>query len=74
MESNNSFWIASDNLTWNQFSKLNLFLHELQGIEPIVSVARMYKDHSSAHALGYVSQVSAKDLKNKKYLKVSLKF
>ena len=29
----------------------------------------MYKDNSSAHVLGYVSQVSAKDLKNKKYLK-----
>ena len=61
--------IISDNLNWSEFSRINLFLHELQGIEPIVSVARMYKDHSSAHALGYVSQVSAKDLKNKKYLK-----
>ena len=29
----------------------------------------MYNDNSSAHVLGYVSQVSAKDLKNKKYLK-----
>ena len=38
-------------------------------IEPIVSVARVYKDNSSAHILGYVSQVSQKDLKNKKYLK-----
>ena len=61
--------IISDNLTWSEFSRVNLFLHELQGIEPIVSVARIYKDHSSAHALGYVSQVSAKDIKNKKYLK-----
>ena len=60
--------ILSDNLTWSEFSKINLFLHELQGVEPIVSVARIYKDDSSAHALGYVSQVSAKDLKNKKYL------
>ena len=34
-----------------------------------MSVARVYKDSSSAHILGYVSQVSAKDLKNKKYLK-----
>ena len=61
--------IISDNLTWSEFSRVNLFLHELQGVEPIVSVARIYKDQSSAHALGYVSQISAKDLKNKKYLK-----
>ena len=61
--------IISDNLTWSEFSRVNLFLHELQGVEPIVSVARVYKDISSAHVLGYVSQVSAKDLKNKKYLR-----
>ena len=61
--------IISDNLNWAEFSRINLFLHELQGVEPIVSVARVYNDNSSAHALGYVSQVSAKDLKNKKYLK-----
>ena len=61
--------IVSDNLDWSEFSRINLFLHELQGIEPVVSVARVYKDSSSAHILGYVSQVSAKDLKNKKYLK-----
>ncbi len=61
--------IISDNLNWSEFSRINLFLHELQGVEPIVSVARLYEDSSSAHVLGYVSQVSAKDLKNKKYLK-----
>ena len=38
-------------------------------MEPIVSVARVYKDNSSAHVLGYVSQASAKDLQNKSYLK-----
>jgi len=60
--------IISDNLNWSEFSRVNLFLHELQGVEPIVSVARVYQDNSSAHVLGYVSQVSAKDLKNKRYL------
>ena len=38
----------------------------LEGVEPIVSVARTYPDNSSAHILGYVSQISAKDLTNKK--------
>ena len=61
--------IISDNLNWSEFSKINLFLHELNGVEPIVSVARTYPDNSSAHVLGYVSQISAKDLKTKKYLK-----
>jgi len=61
--------IISDNLNWSEFSRVNLFLHELNGVEPIVSVARTYPDNSSAHILGYVSQISAKDLKTKKYLK-----
>jgi len=60
--------IISDNLTWSEFSKLNLFLHELQGAQPVVSIARFYKDDTSAHAVGYVSEISAKDLRNKKYL------
>ena len=61
--------VISDNLNWSEFSKINLFLHELDGVEPIVSVARTYPDNSSAHILGYVSQISAKDLRTKKYLK-----
>ena len=61
--------IVADNLSWSEFSRLNLFLHDLQGAEPIIAIARNYYDSSSAHAIGYVSEVSAKDLQNKKYLK-----
>ena len=61
--------IVADNLSWSEFSRLNLFLHDLQGAEPIIAIARNYYDSSSAHAIGYVSDVSAKDLQNKKYLK-----
>jgi penicillin-binding protein 2 len=61
--------IVSENLTWAEFSRINLFLHELQGAEPVVSVARIYPNQSTSHIVGYVSQVSAKDLKNKEYLK-----
>ena len=61
--------IVSENLTWAEFSRINLFLHELQGAEPVVSVARIYPNQSTSHIVGYVSEVSAKDLKNKKYLK-----
>ncbi len=61
--------IVSDNLTWSEFSRLNLFLHELQGVEPVVSVARLYPEKSSAHIVGYVSEVNPKELREKKYLK-----
>ena len=61
--------IVSDNLTWSEFSRINLFLHELPGVEPLVSVARQYPDKSTAHLVGYVSQVSQKDLQKKQYLK-----
>ena len=61
--------IVSDNLTWSEFSRINLFLHELQGVEPVVSVARVYDDESAAHIVGYVSQVSANDLQKKEYLR-----
>jgi penicillin-binding protein 2 len=60
--------IISDNLTWSEFSRLNLFLHELQGAQPVVSIARFYQDNSSAHVIGYVSEISPRDLKKKKYL------
>ena len=61
--------IISDNLTWSEFSKLNLFLHELEGAVPVVSIARIYKNNASAHAIGYVSEISPRDIRNKKYLK-----
>jgi penicillin-binding protein 2 len=61
--------IISDNLTWSQFSKLNLFLHELEGAQPVVSVARVYNNNASAHAIGYVSEISPRDIRNKKYLR-----
>jgi len=61
--------IISDNLTWSEFSRINLFLHELQGVEPIVSVARVYHERSSSHVVGYVSKISKRDLQKKEYLR-----
>jgi len=61
--------IVSDNLTWSEFSRINLFLHELQGVEPIVSVARVYHEKSSAHIIGYVSKISRRDLEKKEYIR-----
>jgi len=62
--------IVSDNLTWSEFSKLNLFLHEIQGIKPVVAVARKYlQDGSFSHLIGYVSDVSVSDLENSEFLR-----
>ena len=61
--------IVDDNLSWTEFSRVNLFLHELQGVEPVVSVARIYPEQSTSHIVGYVSQISAKDLSKKEYLR-----
>ena len=53
--------IVSDNLSWSEFSRLNLFLHEIQGIKPVVSVARKYlEDGSFSHLIGYVSGCKCK--------------
>ena len=61
---------VSENLSWSEFSKLNLFLHEVQGIKPVVAVARKYiSDGSSAHLIGYVSEISRKDLEKSKLLR-----
>tara|TARA_B100001123_G_scaffold284584_1_gene317135 strand:- start:4495 stop:6468 length:1974 start_codon:yes stop_codon:yes gene_type:complete len=62
--------IVSSNLTWAEFSKLNLFLHEIQGIKPVVAVTRKYsQDGSTSHLIGYVSDVSELDLENSKFLR-----
>jgi len=62
--------IVSDNLSWDEFSRVNLFLHEVRGVKPVVSVARKYSGNgSSSHVIGYVSQISAKDLENNEYLR-----
>ena len=62
--------IVSDNLTWSEFSKLNLFLHEIEGIKPVVAVARKYlQDGSFSHLIGYVSEVSISDLENSEFLR-----
>ena len=62
--------IVSDNLTWSEFSKLNLFLHEMQGVKPVVALARKYsEDGSSSHIVGYVSDTSAKDLEESELLR-----
>jgi len=62
--------VISDNLSWSEFSRLNLFLNEMQGVKPVVALSRKYyEDGSNSHVVGYVSEVSVKDLKSNEYLK-----
>jgi penicillin-binding protein 2 len=62
--------IVSENLSWDQFSKVNYYLHELVGAKPVLSVIRSYpfKDNYT-HVLGYVSQASESDLINNETIK-----
>ena len=64
--------IISENLTWDQFSKVNFFLHELVGAKPVLSVARSYPfKENYTHVLGYVSQASPEDLIKNEAIKKS---
>ncbi len=62
--------IISNNLSWEEFSKINLYLHELNGAKPVLSIARNYpfKDNYS-HVLGYVSQASLEDINRNEVIK-----
>ena len=58
--------IISENLSWAQFSKLNLYLHELDGAKPVLSVSRYYPyKENFTHVLGYLSRASTSDIENK---------
>ena len=62
--------IISENLTWDQFSKVNFYLHELSGAKPVLSVARSYPyKENYTHVLGYVAQASQRDLANNENIK-----
>jgi len=62
--------IISENLSWEQFSKLNLYLHELDGAKPVLSISRNYPyKESYTHVLGYVSRASVSDLNENEAIK-----
>ena len=62
--------VISENLSWDEFSKINFYLHELPGAKPVITVGRSYPyGESYTHVLGYVSQASVNDLVNSKIIK-----
>jgi len=62
--------IVSENLSWKQFSKLNLYLHELDGAKPVLSVSRYYPyKENYTHILGYLSKPNSSDIENNEAIK-----
>ena len=62
--------VISENLSWEQFAKINYFLHDLVGAKPILSISRDYPfDDTYTHILGYVSEASESDISNSELIK-----
>ncbi len=62
--------VVSDNLSWEQFSRVNSFLYELNGVKSVLSISRYYPyNETFTHILGYVSQANENDLLNNKMIK-----
>ncbi len=62
--------VISDNLTWEQFVKVNYYLYDLTGAKPIISVSRNYPfDDTYTHVLGYVSEASKEDILKNEIIK-----
>tara|TARA_B100000029_G_scaffold205846_1_gene203672 strand:- start:832 stop:2703 length:1872 start_codon:yes stop_codon:yes gene_type:complete len=55
--------VVSNNLSWEDFSKINNHLYDLNGVKPVISISREYpyKDFY-AHVIGYVSKANEKDI------------
>ena len=63
-KANKSFMpiVAAENLSWDDFARLNLDLPYLPGVQPDVGETRDYPfDGELSHVLGYVAQVSPDD-------------
>jgi len=62
--------IISENLTWEEFTKINYYLHELVGAKPVFSVSRSYPfKENYTHVLGYLSMATENDLLNNEVIK-----
>ena len=62
--------IISENLTWEEFTKINYYLHELVGAKPVFSVSRSYPfKENYTHVLGYLSIATENDLIANEFIK-----
>lgn len=59
--------VAAENLSWDEFAKINLNLPYLRGVQPDVGETRDYPyGDELSHVLGYVAQVSEDDKKTER--------
>ena len=62
--------IVADNLSWENFSKINNNLYDLNGVKPIISISRNYPyKENYTHVLGYVSQANESDISTNEVIK-----
>ncbi|MGL3827211.1 penicillin-binding protein 2 [Candidatus Pelagibacter communis] len=62
--------IVSNNLTWENFSKINNNLYDLNGVKPVISISRSYPfKENFTHVLGYVSQANDEDILSNEIIK-----
>ncbi|WP_440930528.1 penicillin-binding protein 2 [Candidatus Pelagibacter sp.] len=62
--------VVSDNLTWEQFSRVNSYLYELTGVKSVLSITRIYPHKEDfTHVLGYVSQANENDVSENEDIK-----
>jgi penicillin-binding protein 2 len=55
--------IVSENLSWNDFLKINNYLYDLVGVKPVMAISRNYPFREVyTHILGYVSQPNEEEI------------
>ena len=62
--------IVSENLSWEQFLKVNNYLYDLVGVKPVMTISRNYPfNNVYTHVLGYVSQPNQEEILSNKIVK-----
>ena len=62
--------IVSENLSWENFIKINNYLYDLVGIKPVMTISRNYPfKEIYTHVLGYVSEPNDEDILQNEIIK-----
>ena len=73
LKKNQKSWetlVVSKNLSWEQFTKINYYIHDLEGAKAVLSVSRDYPfNEIYTHVLGYVSEASENDILENEVIK-----
>ena len=62
--------VVSNNLSWEEFSKINNHLYDLNGVKPVISISREYPyKELFTHVIGYVSRANEEDISSNNIIK-----